>query len=52
MMSDYYDQSIVWQVVADGMGKADGFTVVDGRGIDASTLELIQKSLVMIGAHG
>lgn len=42
MMSGYYDQSIVWQVIADGMGKADGFTVVDGRGIDATALELIQ----------
>jgi len=42
MMSDYYDQSIVWQVVADGMGEADGLTIIDGRGINASTLELIQ----------
>lgn len=42
MMSGYYDQSIVWQVVADGMGEADDLTIIDGRGINASTLELIQ----------
>lgn len=52
MMSDYYDQSIVGQVVADGMGKADGFTVVDGSGIDAPMLELIHESLIVIGSHG
>ena len=42
MMSDCYDQTIACKIASYRMGKADGFTVVDGRGIDATTLELIQ----------
>lgn len=38
-VDDY--QFVVRQVVPDRTDKADGFTVVDGRGIDATALELI-----------
>jgi hypothetical protein len=42
MMSGCYDQTIACKIASYRMGKADGFTVVDGRGIDATALELIQ----------
>ena len=38
-------------IVPDGMGKTDGLTVIDGRNINAATLKLVDKCLVMIGTH-
>jgi hypothetical protein len=42
MMSGCYDQTIACKIASYRMGKGDGFTVADGRGIDATALELIQ----------
>ena len=33
------------------MGEGDGLAVVNGCGIDAATLELVDECLVVIGSH-
>jgi hypothetical protein len=33
------------------MGEVDGLTVIDDRGVDTSTLELVNESLIVIGSH-
>ena len=38
-------------IVPDGMGKTDGLTVIDGRNINTSSLELVDECLVVIGSH-
>ena len=44
-------QPVVGQVIPDRLGKADGLTVIDGRNINASMLELVDERLIMIGTH-
>ena len=44
-------QPIVGNIVPDGMGEVDGLTVIDGRSVDTSTLELINERLIVIGSH-
>jgi hypothetical protein len=43
------DQPVVSNIVLDGMGEADGFTIIDGRDINASKEELVDEGLVVIG---
>ena len=38
-------------VVSDWMGERDYLTIIDGRDINASPLELVNESLVVIGTH-
>ena len=45
------DQSIAGNIVPDGMGEGGGFAVIDGRDINAATLELVKECLVVIGSH-
>jgi hypothetical protein len=33
------------------MGEADCLTLIDGRGINTSTLELVEECLVVISSH-
>jgi hypothetical protein len=36
-------QTVVGHIVPDGVGEADGLTAIDGRGINASSLELVDE---------
>lgn len=45
------DQSIAGNIVPDGMGEGGGFAVIDGRDINAATLELVDECLIVIGSH-
>ena len=45
------DQSVVGNIVSYGMGKGDGLTIIDGRDIDTSPLELVDEGLNVIGSH-
>ena len=38
-------------VVPDRMGEGNGFSIGNGRCIDAATLELVKECLVVIGSH-
>ena len=33
------------------MGEGDGLAIVNGSGIDATTLELVNERLVVVGTH-
>jgi hypothetical protein len=46
-----YGQSIVGKIVLDGMCEGYGFAIIDGRGFNASTQELVDECLVVIGTH-
>ena len=48
-VDDY--QFVVRQVVPDRMGEGNGFSIGNGRCIDAATLELIKECLVVVGTH-
>jgi len=44
-------QFVVWQVEPDRMSKRYGISACYGGGVDASTLELVDECLVVIGSH-
>ena len=48
-VDDY--QFVVRQVVPNRMGERNDFSIGNGCGIDAATLELVDECLVMIGTH-
>ena len=50
-VSDDGDESVTLYVVSDWMGEGDCLTVIDRRGINASSLELVNESQVVIGTH-
>ena len=44
-------KSIVGNIVPYGVGEGDAVAIGNSRSIDTSTLELVDKSLIMIGSH-
>ena len=48
-VDDY--QFVVRQVVPDRMDEGNGFSIGNGRCIDATTMEFVDESLVVIGSH-
>jgi hypothetical protein len=42
---------VVSKAISDRMGKGDSGSIINGRDIYASTSELINESLVVIGTH-
>ena len=51
LVSDEYNQTVVGLWTLHWMGEGDGLAVVNGCGIDAPTLELVDECLVMVGSH-
>lgn len=45
------DEFVTLYIVSDRMGEGDCLTIIDGRDINASPLELVNESLVVIGTH-
>ena len=45
-------QSVVGNIVPNRTGEGDSEAISNSRSIDTSTLELVNKSLIMIGSHG
>ena len=43
------DKFVTLHAVSDWMGEGDCLTIIDGRDINASPLELVNESLVVIG---
>ena len=44
-------QPIVGNIVPNGIGEADGLTIINGCDINAATLELIDECMVVTGTH-
>lgn len=44
-------QPIVSNIEPDEMSEDDSLTIIDGRDINASSLELVDECLVVIGTH-
>ena len=42
---------VVGNIVPNRTGEGNGLAVIDGRDVNASTLELVDESLVVIGTH-
>ena len=45
-------QLVLVEIVNYGIGEGDGVAIGNSGSIDTSTLELVDKSLIMIGSHG
>ena len=39
------------KIVTDGVGESDSSAIMYGRGVDTSTLELVDEGAIMIGSH-
>ena len=44
-------QPIVGNIVPDVTSERYGFAIIDGRGFNASSLELVNECMVVIGTH-